>query len=185
MNALVDKVHKQTNVTLLLMQGWLLNNVAMLQSAYHCVAFLFVCSSASGCIESSLHQPDFFQKSFNGDLFLFFFDINKNYSALLVPPTHPQLKTVISLLCGRQHGQSKWHVQHGSTLLRDRWKTLNVDCSFTSTQVQNNHPWEISSQSKAVLTESLLALRCQAGWRRKKKKGDEQFWISTISGGPP
>ena len=50
-------------------------NVAMLWSAYHCVHGIpCLCTlSASAFIEPSLHQLDFFLKSFYGDLFLFFF----------------------------------------------------------------------------------------------------------------
>ena len=50
--------------------------------------------------------------SLHKDLFLFLFDINKNCSTLLVPPMHPQLNILL--------------------LLRDRWMTLNVDCTFPS-----------------------------------------------------
>ena len=74
---------------------------------------------------------------------------------LLVPPTRPWL----SLLRGRQHARSNGvysMVAHCLVIVY----TLNVDCSFASNKVQKNHPWEISRRSMAVLTASLLALRC-------------------------
>ena len=51
-----------TKFLLLLMWGWLLNNLAVLWSAYHCVHgnSCFCTSSASAFIEPSLHQLDFF-----------------------------------------------------------------------------------------------------------------------------
>ena len=45
------------------MNGYLLNNVAVLWSAYHCGIFC-LCVSASAFIDSSLHQLDFFLEIF-------------------------------------------------------------------------------------------------------------------------
>ena len=59
--------------------------------------------STSAFIEPSLHELDFFLKSFYGDFFLFFFDIHKNCSTLLAPPMYQRL--IIPSLYGRQHAQ--------------------------------------------------------------------------------
>ena len=68
LNTQADKVHKQgmphnDNVPLLLMQGWLLNNVAVhvLWSAYHCVAFLVcvLCQPVHSLIHLYISQISF------------------------------------------------------------------------------------------------------------------------------
>ena len=44
----------------LLLDGWLLNNVALLWGAYYCTSCLCTCQPVHSCIEPSLHQLDFF-----------------------------------------------------------------------------------------------------------------------------
>ena len=69
----------------------MLNNVAMLWSAYHCVygtsCFYILCQPVHSCIEPSLHGLELFLEIFLWRFVLFFFD--KQLFCYVVPPTYP------------------------------------------------------------------------------------------------
>ena len=67
-------------------------------------------------------------------------------------------------------------VQHGSTLLRDRWKVLNIN--WTKSPSLGNFLM-VDGRFNCV-TSYVKVL----GWLKKEEEC-EQFWISTISGRPP
>ena len=105
MNALAVNL-VPTCVPLLLMQGWLLNNLAMLWSAYPCMAFLVcvLCKSVHSLSHPYISQISF-KKSFYGDLFLFFF---------IIPPTH-RGRYCVAATCSIRMASIAWQLAHYGT----------------------------------------------------------------------
>ena len=120
-----------TGVPLLLMQGWLLNNVGHVMECISLCGIPWLCTlSASAFIELSLHQLDFFLKSFYGDLFQFFYGVH--HGCLEIIGSH-STQTVVLL-------ETKYKRPiHG--------KFSHINGYFNC----------------------VTAIKCQAGWRRRRR----------------
>ena len=158
-----------------------------------CVS-LYVCMALLVCVRcQSVHSLSHLyisqiQKSFYGDLFLFFLLFYIYCSSIVVQlylclPTYPRQHTVMIIASMHKHGYMHAQlngVQHSSIHF---FKIVGRFSTQTLVSLQIKH--KIFSQMMVVLTVTshIKAL----GWLKKKKmkKEDEQFLILTISGRPP
>ena len=91
------------------------------------------------------------------------FDMRSEISVL---PMYPQLDINHHCVGGYMLND----VHHCNTLIKDHWKMLNIDYSYTLNQAQKDHPWKFSHDRCLFLTVSLLALCMLLGWLKKKER---------------